>query len=160
MVLEEMLARNEIGSSALEGGVPRGAQLRAFEVDGANGQPVTFEWPVSSASVFLFMEPGCAPCERIAPNLGSVARGLRGVPLYVVTPHKSGDGWLPDSDGFVRLLDRDEAAARTFRNIASPQAFLVDRRGVVRERKIVASDDDLSSLASSIGEEVSEPVGY
>lgn len=159
IVLEEMLARNEIGSSALEGGVPRGAQLRAFEVEGASGDPVAFTWPVSTPSVFLFMEPGCAPCERIAPSLARVARRLRGIPLYVVTPHRSGDGWLPESQDFVRLLDRDEAAARTFRNIASPQAFAVDRDGVVKERRIVASDDDLSSLASSIREEVSEPIG-
>lgn len=159
VVLEEMLSHNEAGSAALEGGVPRGAQVRPFEIVRADGSAIGFTWPGSPSSVFLFMEPGCAPCDRIAPSLPRVARRLQGVPLYVVTPYKSGDGWLPDSDDFTRLLDRDEAAARSFRNIASPQAFAVDAEGVVKDRRIVASVNDLSSLASSVREEVRESVG-
>jgi thiol-disulfide isomerase/thioredoxin len=158
MVLEEM-AQKEAGATATEGGAARGSQLPPFEIERADGTPMAFTWPGSSPSIFLFMEPGCAPCQKIAPALSGVADRLQSLPLYVVTPHESGVGWLPASGDFVRLLDRDEAAARAFRNLVSPQAFAVDRHGVVRDRKIVASGDDLSSLASRVWEEVGERIG-
>jgi hypothetical protein len=157
-VLEELAARNEAGGTTMQSGVPRGFQLSPFEIERADGSPMAFAWPSPSPSIFLFMEPGCAPCRKVAPTLAHV-RDLRTVPLYVVTPHESADGWLPVSGDFVRLLDRDEAATSAFRNGVAPQAFAVDRHGVVRERKVVASADDLSFLASSVWEEVGEPIG-
>lgn len=154
LVLEDTLARNQAGTTAVEGGVPRGTQLPAFEIERADGSAISFVWPLTSASIFLFMEPGCTPCERIVGDLDRLARRLRRYPLYIVTPYASGDGWLPESDAFVRLLDRGEAAARAFRNMASPQAFAVDARGVVKDRKIPASAEDFSRLEASIREEV------
>ncbi len=146
-LLERMEARTEPAFSTSLEGVPTGTTLAPFQVRAGDSTDVSSIELFARDALVLFLESGCGPCEALAPELEDV-RELQGLPLIIFLDDTPG-GWAFPITGVSTFYQSDRTASRAFGSIATPQAFIVRRGGVVGERSLVGSFDDLQHLAAS-----------
>jgi peroxiredoxin len=112
------------------GGLPPGATVPRFEADEIGGGNVTDEDLREEQSVVLFLDDGCAACERFVADLES-----GGVPdvharLVVVSNVREAAERLARSKRVTIVVDDERSVARAFESVVSPQAFVVDEQGM------------------------------
>jgi hypothetical protein len=103
---------------------------------------------VEPATILLFIEPGCTPCLRLTEQLEGVGEYLVGVPIYVVAPKLPPTGEMEFPRGVRILYDRGGRVTGAFSNRATPQAYAVGSNRLVLDRRVPASLDDLTEMAS------------
>ncbi len=151
-LLERAEFQLSLASSALGGlgGLGQGERVRPFRVQGMDGEIVGSESLLSSPSVILFTEDSCEPCEELAPELEGLEfpDSVRLIVLHQgdVVPR------VPSGSLLFRQIDR--SASRAFHNVAAPQAFAIEPGGVVADRLIPISAQQIQGLASMLRKEV------
>jgi hypothetical protein len=108
---------------------------------------------IGSPILFVFLKPGCAPCQGLVDELRLGSQELPPVRVVAVMDDVPESGsWIP-LPGVQALLDADGSASRAFHNSAVPQAFAVDPGGKVTGRRVANSIGDLRELARSLDDQ-------
>ena len=142
-VLERAEARLPAEASA--SGAAVGSAIDPFDLVDEEGRELSWTELVQERTIFLFMSKRCTACDELARRLGS-QQHVDGVPLVVVMDDaEAGREGLPP--GLRVLYERDGAATRALGNRATPQAYVVDRSGVVLGRTVPATLEELRNLA-------------
>ncbi len=118
-----------------------------FALREVDGTPVaSVELFVEPASLVLFVETTCAPCRALMAELAGTGDQLEGIPLHVIVSESDAA-----RNGFaegVHCLVQTGEATRAFSNRGTPQAYAVGRDGLVLDRRLPASLNDLREMAS------------
>ena len=133
-------------ATELGGGVPLLTAIPPFElVDDATGEIVSSEDVIQEPTVLLFMEADCERCWQLASALSE--QGAANFPLVVVAGKQGlGAGFeLPANVPVFR--QKGEEVAQLFQSTMTPHAFVVDQAGVVLDRAVPGSIDQLHELA-------------
>lgn len=133
-------------------GAPPMTVLSPFVVYGAHGERLTSDELLSQeATILVFVEPGCRPCQTLVQQLNDVDGSLENVPLVLVSS-QSRQERFPKPSGSLRMFyDYDGEAALAFSNRATPQAYAVRRDHVVLDRRLPAFLEDLIEMAGTQG---------
>ncbi|KRF43427.1 TlpA family protein disulfide reductase [Paenibacillus sp. Soil787] len=129
----------------------------SFTLKGLDGKDYTVGGPREKPLFVNFWASWCGPCEGEAPDLVNVYNKYQGqFDLYAVnvTP---GDK-MENITKFVEtykypfpvLLDKQGTNADTYRVVAIPTSFLIDKNGVIREVIHVLSPRDLDKKIASL----------
>lgn len=129
----------------------------SFTLKGLDGKDYTIGGPREKPLLVNFWASWCGPCEEEAPDLVNVYNKYQGqFELYAVnvTP---GDK-MENITKFVEtykfpfpvLLDKQGTNADTYRVVAIPTSFLIDRNGVIREVIHVLSPRDLDKKIANL----------
>jgi hypothetical protein len=144
-VLERAEARLPGAEPAL--GAEVGSAVDPFLLFDENGDDVAWEEFVREPTILLLMSPHCVACRNLAEHLVGPRKHVRGVPLVVVMDDSPEGRREPLPPGLNVLYQRDGAATQALRNRATPQAYVLDRSGVVLSRRVPATLGDLRDLA-------------
>jgi hypothetical protein len=128
-------------------GAPVMSAVEPFELFDRDGKLQTWLDFVEGATILLFTSPRCPACTQLVRHLEGVGRYVDDVPLTVVmndTPEGRAVEFPPE---LHVLYQRDAVATKSFNNRATPQAYVVDGTGIVLDRRVPSSLDDLREMA-------------
>lgn len=135
------------------GGLPPGVQVPPFLIADEEGNVLGSAEFLVGTQMVVFLEETCEPCQSIARILQSdLGREQIGVPLAAILPTPE-DGFLSELSGSeIRCFTQvDHSVSTAFRNMASPQAFLlVD--DLVIAKSIPKNVEDLQAMGSVLDE--------
>ncbi|MGH2449397.1 MAG: TlpA family protein disulfide reductase [Chloroflexota bacterium] len=148
----DRLERSSGPTSPVDSGLLPGRSVPDFALRGPAGQDVrSRELWANGPAILLLAGSGCAACERLIDELTRQAWGIDQVHLVVAGDrdlgHRGG-GDLRLRDDLSALQQIDGSANTALESVVSPHAFLVDREGIVRDRLIPGSVDDLREMAA------------
>lgn len=128
-------------------GAPVLSVVEPFELFDRNGEVVTWLDFVAGPTLLLFMSPRCTACTELVRRLGGVGRYVEDVPLTIVM-NDTPEGRAVEFPAEMHVLyQRDSRATKAFDNRATPQAYVVDGTGLVLDRRVPSSLDDLRKMA-------------
>lgn len=122
-----------------------GAPAPTIELANVAGERVRFPSPEAPSILLVnFWATWCAPCREEMPALQRLADEYQGRPIQMVEVDlQENAGAVQDFEQQLNLrllvlLDQDGAAARAYGVRALPATFLLDRSGVLREKRLGA----------------------
>jgi len=129
----------------------------AFTLTGLDGKEYTIGGPRDKPLFVNFWASWCGPCAEEAPDLVNVYKKYEGqFDLYAVnvTPGDKMDNIKKFVDQykypFPVLLDKKGENAETYRVVAIPTSFLIDKNGVIREVIHVLSPRELDKKIANL----------
>lgn len=127
-------------------GLTRGAEVPSFTALDEMGEPLRSEQLWGEPAVFLFIEPGCGPCEQLAEGLQAIDGAAKDA-ILIVTDNTEKGRSLGLKTGAKVLLQSGRRVSTAFRTSITPHAFSIDADGRVVDRRVPGSVDDLLQLA-------------
>ena len=130
------------------GGLSPGASVPGFYVRDPDDRRVSSsDLFKDDLSLVLFMEAECGPCRELAATLtNGSTRPAEPLALMVVMD-EAGRKRDYDLPSFARVLYQEgRTASNAFQSIATPQAFVIERGGIVRDRFVPSSVDQLHTF--------------
>ena len=111
--------------------------------------------------LLVFVQPGCGPCRVITPELNRL-QGKGEVQVVVVS---NGDGeanrkWAGEVRARFPVVSQERLSlSRRYEAFATPFAFLIDEKGVIRSAGIANSKQHLGFVLAGRGNaEKTEPI--
>jgi thiol-disulfide isomerase/thioredoxin len=158
-VLERVEAELRVSrSGGISFGLAPGAKVRPFVAVNDQGRLATSEEILKTPTIVLFLEPGCLPCESLVDQLQQSgwdkAAGIR--LLTVLTDNSESREFLK-ADGVDCWYQSEGVVSAAFGTSITPHAFALGPDGVVVDRSIPASLDDLESFAIELASQAVEP---
>lgn len=149
VVLEE--AESKLGNPIAPdpGGLEIGQSVPEFEAELADGGFLDRRDLVKSNKLLLFLSSGCPPCEQLANELHTASASIQSSVVVILSED---DAELSFPDGTIVLRETRRSLSAVFRNNATPRAYALDANGVVVERTIPQSVDDLAHAIRHAGE--------
>jgi hypothetical protein len=135
-------------------GLPEGMAVPDWKALDAGGESHSRVSLLGAPAMILFAEPDCAPCQETMKELVRVRERLpRELQLLIVGTgdHETNAAFVGGfgiDDPIVAQSSRD--LARTFRVLATPFGFGLDRAGVVRWRGFVNGAHQMEELAAAV----------
>lgn len=129
-------------------GLPPGSALPSFEAMDSHGLTVTDTDVRGASAVFVFLDPGCAPCKTLAKELHETGWSESRVRVFAVVDRSTSARELDVGSTATTLYHDNGSVARAFRSSITPNALALDARGTVVGRLIPNSLADLAQLAS------------
>ncbi len=142
-----------------------GQAAPAFELETLDGGKLALDSLHGKRVLVAFWATWCGSCRKELPELDRARRAIRGDGFVVLAVNvgeprkKVADHIATNGYGFRVLLDPDWRAAERFGVIALPESFLIDGRGIVRERIIGGqlTREKLAALTGGTAGTVSTP---
>lgn len=152
--VEAMLRSSMDGIS----GLPRGSRLPRFEARTQAGAPLTHESLMGQRAVIIFIGPDCTPCEVLADELVRVADPPTAVPIYAVMTSLDGTtGDVLDMGPHVTaVVDEADDVSAAFRIGMSPYGFALNESGILVDRAVTNSVEDIQRLAQALEPEAAD----
>lgn len=149
-ILERAEGRSGVWSPASMG-VPPGASIPDFEAADADGSQFESWSQFGRRAIYLFVEEDCEPCRSLLDDM--VRQGTWDIPDVDLITLVEGDlSGLAIPRDLGRLLTQAQDVAEKFGTSATPHAFAVDESGIVVEKSIPNSFEELRSLAKTLSE--------
>jgi methylamine dehydrogenase accessory protein MauD len=111
-------------------------------------------------TLLVFMQPGCGPCHGITPELNRLQDG-GDVQVVVVqnTDVETARRWAKEHrPRFPVAVQERLSLSKRYEVFATPFAFLIDEKGVVRSKGLVGSKQHLGFVLSGRGVETHDQV--
>jgi hypothetical protein len=145
-----LLAEGTAPHASLEPqGLTPGSEVPSFQARDRVGHIVGRDDLIPNGGLFLFVAPGCPPCDSLLSQLANSVEPVA-VPLYLTLDQPSDlEGWV-DTPLRRILYEIDRSMTRAFQNTATPHAFAVNREGRVVEKGVVNTTGDLHDLADRL----------
>jgi methylamine dehydrogenase accessory protein MauD len=142
-------------------GLKPGKKAPDFTLPSVAGTEVSLSGFAGRQVLLVFVQPGCGPCREITPELNRL-QDKGEVQVLVVS---NGDGeanrkWAGEVRAHFPVLTQERLSlSRRYEAFATPFAFLIDDRGVVRSAGIVNSRQQIGFVLAGRGNtEKAEPV--
>jgi peroxiredoxin len=127
-------------------GLKPGKKAPDFTLPSVAGTEVALSGFAGRKVLLVFVQPGCGPCRLITPELNRL-QGNGEVQVVVVS---NGDGdatkkWADEVQArFPAVTQERLTLSRRYEAFATPFAFLIDEKGVIRSSGIVNSKQHIS----------------
>jgi methylamine dehydrogenase accessory protein MauD len=134
-------------------GLKPGKKAPDFTLPSVAGTEVALSGFAGRKVLLVFVQPGCGPCRLITPELNRL-HGKGEVQVVVVS---NGDGeanrkWAGEVQARFPVVTQERLSlSRRYEAFATPFAFLVDERGVIRSSGIVNSKQHLGFVLAGRG---------
>ena len=134
-------------------GLKPGKKAPDFTLPSVTGADVALSGFAGRKVLLVFVQPGCGPCRLITPELNRL-QGDGEVQVVVVS---NGDGeanrkWAGEVRARFPVVTQERLSlSRRYEAFATPFAFLVDERGVIRSSGIVNSKQHLGFVLAGRG---------
>lgn len=146
LVLERVEVK--LSSERVRTGASPGQAIAPFEARDREGALVDSQTLTRSRGVYVFLESGCEPCRRLVAELGDGAFATDGLPLYVVMDDSEAGRRIGLPDQVHVLYESGRDVSEAFNNLATPQAYVVDAGGVVRDSVVPSSWKSIETLVA------------
>jgi hypothetical protein len=146
------LAQSVIESGGVDlAGLPVGSVVPPFVAYAAEGSLISSTELLDDGVLLLFLSVACSPCRSLARELSAAdATIVDDVPLVAVLAEGTDASELGLSQSVTVVYQRDRGVSHALRNVSTPQAFLIDRNGVVVASGIPNSLLNLEALAAQM----------
>jgi len=138
-------------------GLKRGKKAPNFSLPSAAGSEVALHDFAGRKVLLVFTQTGCSPCQAIVPELNRLGSDVQ---VLVVN---NGDAastrkWMDDvKPRFPVLMQEAFSISKRYEVFATPFAFLIDERGIIRSKGILNNKQYLGFVLGGAGE--AEPNG-
>jgi methylamine dehydrogenase accessory protein MauD len=147
--LEELEATtpNRQGRSGLK----PGKKAPDFTLPSAEGPEVALHDLAGRKLLLVFTQAGCSPCQVIVPELNRLAGEVQ----VIAVCHGDAEavrGWVAAArPTFPVLVQERFGVSRQYEVFATPFAFLIDERGVIRSKGIINSKRQIGFVLGGAG---------
>jgi len=126
-------------------GLPAGTEAPNFTLPDLNGREHTLADYRGKRLLLVFSDPGCGPCQTLAPSLAQLADTHRGNNLNVLMVSKGdveANKQKAKEHGFTFpvVLQRNWEVSKEYAMFATPIGYLIDERGVLASDVAVGGD--------------------
>jgi methylamine dehydrogenase accessory protein MauD len=134
-------------------GLKRGKKAPDFTLPSASGPEVSLHDFAGRKVLLVFTQAGCSPCHAIVPELNR----LRGDDCQVLVVN-NGDvaatrQWADElKPRFPVLVQENFSVSKRYEVFATPFAFLIDERGVIRSKGIINTRQHIGFVLSGAGD--------
>jgi methylamine dehydrogenase accessory protein MauD len=133
-------------------GLRRGKKAPDFTLPSVAGPEVSLHDFAGRRVLLVFTQAGCSPCHAIVPELDRL-----GGDVAVLVVNNGGAEttrqWAAEAKARCPVLVQDGfSVARRYEVFATPFAFLIDERGVIRSKGIVNNRQHLGFVLGGAGE--------
>jgi methylamine dehydrogenase accessory protein MauD len=131
-------------------GLKPGKKAPEFTLPSVAGGEVSLHDFVGRKLLLVFVQSGCSPCQEIVPELNRLHG--RGEPRVLVV--NNGDRaaagrWAEEVKArFPVLVQEQLSLSKRYQALATPFAFLIDERGIIRSTGIAGSRQHLGYVLS------------
>lgn len=154
--LEELEARTPTALA----GLPVGAEAPNFFLDGISGQRVgiTSIGGPARSTLLAFVDPNCAPCEALIPQLAAWHRDRPDLAVALISAGDPDEhrARLASHDFSAVLLQRDREVAEAYGTPGTPAAVLIDPRGRIAAPVALGADSIHRLVTGSPSDETAE----
>jgi len=153
-LLHRRMAPN--GARIMNAGPSIGDTITILNATDIHGKAVRVPSSDALHTALVFVSSSCPVCDELAPALRSMAEHEK-VGLKIVLASFNGDEGKNREYAAKHALDNLEFVfspdlAHTFSVLMAPYAVLIDRNGVVRNKGLVNSREQLESLLNAVDE--------
>lgn len=131
-------------------GLKIGKKAPDFTLPSVAGGEVSLHDFVGRKVLLVFVQSGCSPCEQIVPELNRLHG--KGEPRVLVVnngDHASAARWAEEVQAqFPVLIQEQLSLSKRYQAFATPFAFLIDERGIIRSTGIAANRQHLGYILS------------
>jgi Cys-rich repeat protein len=143
-----------ISSSRIKrSGIKPGTPAPTFRLPDLDANDIALEHYRGRPVVLVFSDPGCGPCNAMAPALAALARTDRNLRIVMVSRgDRAANREKAREAGFTFpiVLQDGWQLSKRYGIFATPVAFLIDESGVVARSVAVGGDAILALVASAI----------
>lgn len=142
------LAESRINRSGLSDGTP----APNFNLPALDGKKVSLQQFRGRRVLLVFSDPGCGPCDSLAPRLERLARRTPDVQVVMVSRGELAVNRAKAVQyglTFPVVLQRSWEVSRRFEMFATPIAYYVDQQGVVTGNIAVGPEQILRLLVAA-----------
>lgn len=160
--LEQMqaTATRHVGRSGLR----PGQKAPQFALPDTDGKQVSLQDFSGRRVLLVFTQGGCGPCERVMPELNRVSRAedLQVVVINNGTPEATLKFATEAGARFPVLTQEHFTVSKLYEMFATPFAFLIDERGIIRSTGIINNRQHIHYVLTRAGqgEDLAEAVGH
>ena len=141
-----------------------GSAVQDFEVTDMNSNKITLSDLKGTVLFVNFWATWCGSCVEELPNVESLFRALSGNPSFkMITILYRDDGqralgyMQQNGYTFPVYLNSDDSAAKIFGITGVPETFIIDKKGVLRDRVLGPAQWDSPQSISSFQSLTKEP---
>jgi methylamine dehydrogenase accessory protein MauD len=120
-------------------GLRPGKRAPDFKLPTVVGSDIALSDHVGRRVFLVFVQTGCGPCGAVVPDLNSMCRDQKLVLLVVNNGEKDKiREWVDNVKAeFPVLIQESFAVSKKYEVLATPFAFLIDEKGIIRSKGIV-----------------------
>ena len=142
-------------------GLKPGKKAPDFTLPSVAGTEVSLAGFAGRQVLLVFVQPGCGPCQQITPELNRLQ--AKGEVQVVVVSNGAGEAnrkWAGEVRARFPVLTQERLSlSRRYEAFATPFAFLIDDKGVIRSAGIVTSKQHIGFVLAGRGNaEKAEPI--
>jgi peroxiredoxin len=134
-------------------GLRPGKKAPAFRLPTVVGPEAALADYAGRKVLLVFVQTGCGPCGAVVPDLNQLHREGN-VQLLVVNnaDRDKAREWVNEHNAeFPVLIQEKWAVSKRYEVIATPFAFLIDEKGIVRSKGIVNSKEQIGFVLKERG---------
>jgi methylamine dehydrogenase accessory protein MauD len=134
-------------------GLKPGKKAPDFTLPNMEGEEVSLHDFAGSKVLLVFTQGGCGPCERVLPELNRLGRSDDLQVLVVNNGNREATRSFAEKAGaqFPVLAQEHFSVARQYQMFATPFAFLIDERGIIRSNGIINNRQHIGYVLSGAG---------
>src|SRR5262245_28102447 len=139
-------------------GLAPGRSAPDFTLPDVTGREVSLHGFAGRKVLLAFVQPGCGPCRDIVPELNRLAARNRDVQVLAINNAEADAArqWADDvQPRFPVLVQEKWSVSKRYEVFATPFAFLIDERGIVASKGIVAGRQHLKFVLAGAGQRAS-----
>jgi methylamine dehydrogenase accessory protein MauD len=131
-------------------GLKPGKKAPEFTLPSVSGAEVSLHDFAGRNVVLIFVQTGCSPCKEIVPELNRLHGQGEPSVLVVNNGERAAAGhWAEQVKAeFPVLVQKQFSLSKRYQAFATPFAFLIDERGIIRATGIVANRQHLGYVLS------------
>jgi methylamine dehydrogenase accessory protein MauD len=146
-------------------GLRPGKKAPDFTLPSAAGPEVSLQDFAGRKVLLVFTQSGCGPCQAIVPELNRLGAEVQVLAVNNGDAAAARQGVDVARPRFPVLLQKQFNVSRQYEVFATPFAFLIDERGVIRSKGIIHNKQQIGFVLSGAGDRATngqaeaEPVG-
>jgi methylamine dehydrogenase accessory protein MauD len=142
-------ATRHVGRSGLK----PGRKAPDFALPDSEGKQVSLQDFTGRKVLLVFTQSGCGPCERVMPELNRVGRSedLQVVVINNGAAEATRKFATEVGASFPVLVQEHFTVAKRYEMFATPFAFLIDERGIIRSNGIINNRQHIRYVLDRIG---------
>ena len=126
-------------------GLPKGTEAPNFTLPDLDGRERTLADFRGKQTLLVFSDPGCGPCQTLAPSLAQLQEAHRGNNLNVLMVSKGdleANRQKAKEHGFTFpvVLQRNWEISKDYAMFATPVGYLIDERGLISKDVAIGGD--------------------
>jgi methylamine dehydrogenase accessory protein MauD len=133
-------------------GLKRGKKAPDFTLPSAAGPEVALHDFAGRKVLLVFTQAGCSPCHAIVPELNRLGGDVQVLVVNNGEPAATRQWAAELKPRFPVLMQEGFSVSKRYEVFATPFAFLIDERGVIRSKGIINNKQHIGFVLSGAGD--------